>query len=223
MNENFGVLSNCSLFKEIDRTEFAVLLDELNASKRTYRRDEVIFAAGERATEIGVVLSGSICVSQEDYWGNRTILSAVDEGDIFGEAFCCSECAALPVTVTAMTDTEILLLDGDRLTDINDRSGFKARLATNLMRVLAEKNIALTRKIRHITKKTTREKVMSYLSECAAAAGKSSFAIPFDRQQLADYLSVDRSALSVTLCKMRDDHLICFRKNEFTVLHLEDD
>ena len=142
-------------------------------------------------------------------------------GDVFGEAFALGAAAVLPVSALARRDSCVLLMDSRRmLTACPSPCAAHTALLRNLIAVLAGKNIALTDKIRHISKRTTRARVMSYLSEAAAAAGKNTFLIPFDRQEMADYLAVERSALSATLSEMQADGLISFRKNRFT-LHAE--
>ena len=212
-------LENCPLFFGIDFSKLSPLLAGLGAKEREMKKDDILLAARETPRYIGVVLAGSVYVSQEDYWGNRVILAAVGEGELFAEAFCCARAEVLPVSVTAGQEGRVLLLDGGR---ILSGQGIPQELHTvltgNLMRILASKNIALTGKIRHITKKTTREKVLSYLSGCAVAAGRDLFTIPFNRQEMADYLSVERSALSATLCKMRDEGILTFHKSTFRLL-----
>ena len=166
-----------------------------------------------------MVLAGSVRVVQEDYWGNRAILAVVEAGGLFGEAFVCARAETLPVSVVGHKEGSVLLIGRDRILPAAPAAcGFHAALIANLMKILAEKNIALTRKMKHITKKTTREKVLSYLSECAVSSAGETFEIPFSRQELADYLSVERSALSATLGKMRDEGLLTFHKNRFRLM-----
>ena len=219
MKLDFEILKKCPLFNGINIQDIEILLNCFNIKKRTIKKDELIFTAGDKLEYIGVVLSGNIYIVQEDYWGNRTILSSINQGGIFGEAFSCSQIQSIPVSVIAHTDGSIFLINCIKiLTPCPSLCSFHSVLISNLMKVLANKNIALTRKIKHITKKTTREKVLSYLSEYAVTFGKNYFEIPFNRQELADYLSVERSALSNTLCKMRDEGIIEFHKNKFHIL-----
>ncbi|NLJ41925.1 MAG: Crp/Fnr family transcriptional regulator [Clostridiales bacterium] len=219
MKVNLTILKKCSLFAGILEKDLLILLPHLNAEKRVMEKGAVVFNVGDRPEHVGVVLSGSVNVVHEDYWGNRTILSVVQSGGIFAESFSYAEAKSLPVSVVAREDSEILLLDCTRiLTTCSSSCAFHTALIRNLMKILANKNIMLTRKMEHITKKTTRDKVLSYLSECAVSAGRDTFDIPFNRQELADYLSVDRSALSNSLCKMRDEVLIEFYKNSFRLL-----
>lgn len=219
MKKCIGALKKCPLFAGIDEADIITMLDCLNAKEVGTKKNEVVFAAGDRPEYVGIVLDGSVHIVQEDYWGNRMILAAIEVGGIFGEAFSCAEAAALPVSVLVHDSGAVLLIDCRKiLTTCSSACLFHARLIRNLMKILANKNIALTRKMEHVTKKTTRDKVLSYLSECALTEGTNSFTIPFNRQELADYLSVERSALSNTLCKMRDEGSIWFEKNKFRML-----
>ena len=219
MKNIFITLKKCPLFMGISENDMRSLLGCLNAKESSIKKGEGIFSAGDRPEYVGIVLSGSVHVVQEDYFGNRTILTAVQPGGLFCETFSAAEAAVLPVSVLAYSDCEILLIDCRRmLTTCSSSCAFHSRLTRNFMKVVASKNIALTQKIEHITKKSVRERVLSYLSECALAEGSNSFSIPFDRQGLADYLSVERSALSNTLSKMRDDGIIEFEKNRFVLL-----
>lgn len=219
MEKNFLSLKKCPLFTGISEKDLQLLLDCLNAKEINAKKGDVIFSPGDRPEHVGIVLSGSVHVTQEDYWGNRTILTAVQVGGLFCEAFSCAEAATLPVSVFARDSCSILLIDCRRLlTTCSTSCSFHARLVRNLMKVIANKNIALTQKMEHITKKSVRERVLSYLSECALAEGSNAFSIPFNRQELADYLSVERSALSGTLSKMRNEGIIQFEKNRFMLM-----
>ncbi|GHV49629.1 Crp/Fnr family transcriptional regulator [Synergistales bacterium] len=175
--------------------------------------------AGEDVTAIGIVLSGGVHVLQEDFWGSRAILSHVAPGELFAEAFSCAGVGSLPVSVITTEPSEILFLDYKRVaTTCSSSCAFHTGLIKNMMQILAGGNVMLTQKIEHLTRHTTREKLLSYLSEQARQAGQSAFEVPFNRQELADYLSVDRSAMSSELCKMRDDGILRFCKNHFELL-----
>lgn len=218
MKEYPAVLKRCPLFVNIMESELEALLKCLGARFVSYRKEEFIFQAGERPRYVGVVLSGSVHVITEDYWGNRMIMTAIEPGYLFGEAFSCANVAALPVSAVAHTPAEILLLDYQKIvTTCSSACSFHNMLIQNMMMVLASKNIFLTQKIAHITKKTTRDKVLSFLSEQALRAGRATFEIAFNRQELADYLAVERSALSGTLSKMQTEGLITYHKNRFTL------
>lgn len=178
----------------------------------------MILNAGDHPEYVGVVLYGRVHIVQDDFWGNRSILAAVTSGDLFGEAISCAEADEFPVSAVALTTTTILMINYKQIiTTCSSSCVFHASLIRNMLKILANKNLNLTRKIEHITKKTTREKVLSYLSEQALLSHSDSFEIPFNRQELADYLSVERSALSSTLSKMQDEGFITFHKHAFTL------
>lgn len=212
-------LNACPLFAGVKETDLPALLACLHAKKKTVQKEEILFAAGDPPEFVGVVLSGSVNIVQEDYWGRRSILAHIGEGGLFGEAFSCAQAEVLPVSVIARQQGSVLLMDCRRILTVCPASCvFHTALIQNLTRILANKNISLTRKIQHIAKKTTREKVLSYLSECAVSAGENTFEIPFNRQELADYLSVERSALSKTLCQMQGEGILAFHRNRFSLL-----
>lgn len=219
MKYNPSVLKRCPLFFGIDDSDFNMLLDCLNVAYRLYKKHAFIFTSGDTVRSVGIVLSGSVHVLQEDYWGNRTILAHIDAGGLFGEAFSCAEIDDLPVSVMAAEKAEVALLDYKRiLTSCSTSCVFHHALIHNMMRILARKNILLTQKMEILTRRTTRERLLAYLSSQAIKAGKSRFIIPFDRQELANYLSVERSAMSAELSRMQADGLIRTHKSDFELL-----
>ena len=153
---------------------------------------------------------------QNDYYGNRSILGQFGPGDLVGESFACAESPSLPVDVIATADSEAMLIDCRRLASPCEKAcGFHNRLVQNMMRVLSRKNIALTRKMQITSRRTTREKLLSYLAAEAVKNRSNQFEIPFNRQELADYLCVDRSALSRELGAMQAEGLLKYEKNRF--------
>lgn len=214
-----GFLTETELFRDIEPGYMPDLLSCLKTREKRYARDQVILRAGDRPREFGLVLSGSVSLSASFYWGGSSLLGQVKKGDIFAET-----CAVLPGQemrwdAVAAEDTRILFMNMEALlTPCESNCDHHNRLIRSLMRICAEKNLALTARMMHTAPKTIRERLLSYLSEQAAAAGSAVFTVPFNRQQLADYLGVDRSALSNELSKMRRDGLISCRKNDF-VLH----
>ena len=195
------------------------MLGCLGAKICHFEKRQTVFFEGSSARQIGVVLSGSVQVIQIDYYGNRSILSDVDEGEAFAEAFACAEVEQLPVDIVANETSDIMLLDRDHiLHTCSNNCGCHQKLIFNLMRDLAEKTLLFHQRIEVTSKRTTREKLMTYLSLRARKAGSNSFDIPFDRQELADYLEVDRSGLSAEIGKLRKEGVIKCRKNHFELL-----
>ena len=219
MGKFLPVLQRSPLFAGISEQDMETMLDCLGAVERKFSRGEAVFRAGEPARWLGVVLSGRLQVCREDREGRRTVLSSVPPSGIFGEAHACAGTEALPVSVWAVEDSGVLLLDIARVVGVCPSScTFHSRLVTNLLSVLAGKNILLSAKLEHVSQRTIREKLLSYLSAQAARAGSDSFAIPFDRQALADYLCVDRSALSRELSALRREGILEAEKNRFRLL-----
>ena len=214
-----SAMENCMLFTGIDESDIQTLLDCLSAKQRHIKKNRFIFHAGDKMESMGIVISGAVHVLREDFWGKRKIVARLESGELFGEAFACAGVEKLPISVMAAEDSVILLLNSQRLIkSCSSACAFHGYLITNLTLLLAEKNVALVQKLEYITQPTTREKLLSYLSEQARIAGKSTFTIPFNREELADYLSVERSAMSAELSKMKDDGLLLYKKNHFVLL-----
>lgn len=215
-------MQDSKLFEGIRPSEMESLLSCLSAREQSYEKDDFVFTAGARAALTGLVVSGSLRILKEDYWGNRTIIQIVEKGELFGESFSCAEISHVPVSVMAAEHTEVLLLDCKKILTTCPRScQFHTKIIHNMMKILARKNIGLMQKMEHITKRTTREKLLSYLSEQAVICGANRFDIPFNRQELADYLSVDRSAMSAELGRMKDEGMIEYHRNHFILSRKE--
>ena len=206
------------LFAGIESEQLESLLSCLGAKKRTYKKDTFIFRVEERASFVGLVESGSVNIIQEDFWGNRTILAHKEAGDLFGEAFSCAEIEKLPVSAIATEISKITLINYRKIITVCPTACvFHSQLISNMLRILAANNIMLTRKIEHISKRTTREKLLAFLSAQAVQAKSNTVQIPFNRQELADYLCVERSALSRELSEMKKAELVDFEKNRFVL------
>lgn len=207
------------LFNGIDNSETDMILKCLNTYRKRYKKGDCVISAQEKTEAIGIVGEGKMQIVKEDFCGNRTIISDLLPGDTFAEASGCPAKEPVPFSVIAITDSAAVFLDQKELFCAGKLPcSCHNRLLYNLTRSLAMKNNELSRKISHLTERTTRDKLISYLSEQAHSAGKNSFTIPFNRQELADYLSVDRSAMSNELSKMRREGIIDFYKNSFRFL-----
>lgn len=218
MDKYRDVLQACPLFKGISPEELEVMLRCLGAVTRAYHKDEYVFTAGTEAHSVGVILKGSVQAVKEDYAGNREILARLPAGELFGETFACTGVSELPVSILSTDKSEILFIDYKRiLTSCTSACAFHTRLIENMVRIIAEENLRLTQKIEHTMKRTIREKLLSYLSAQAEHAKSRTFVIPYNRQQLADYLSVDRSALSAELSRMREDGLLEYDRSRFSL------
>ena len=219
MKNYFEILRDCPLFADIAESDAESMLRCLSAAQKRYKKNSFIWSEGDATENIGIVLDGAVHVLREDFWGKRNILTRIDPGGLFGESFACAGTEKLPVSVMAAEDSEILFVNCSRImTSCSSACAFHTGLIKNLTLILARRNVMLTQKLEHITQPTTREKLLSYLSEQARTAGNSAFDIPFNREELADYLSVERSAMSAELSKMRKDGLLLYRKNRFELL-----
>lgn len=212
-------LSASPLFQSIGEADLHSMLSCLSARKREFGREEIIFPEGDPIVQIGLVLSGSVHIVKEDYWGRRTLMASIGPGECFGEAYACAAKTPFPFTAVAASPVSALFLDVNRvLTTCSSACPFHARLIRNLLSALAESNLRLARKIESTSPRTIREKLLSYFSSQARLARSSAFTIPFTRQQLAEYLSVDRSAMTVELYRLKEEGVISFDKRDFRLL-----
>ncbi|MBQ8647270.1 MAG: Crp/Fnr family transcriptional regulator [Oscillospiraceae bacterium] len=208
------LLETCPLFRGAQPEQIAELLESLSARERSYGRGETILRAGEVTDAVCVVMAGGVTIENDDAWGNRAILEHLGPGQVFAEAYACLPGEPLMVTARAAEDSRILFLRVEGLLR-GSADGSRALLVRNLLDIAARKNLALSRRIFHTSAKTIRGRLRSYLSEQAVRHGSRSFTIPFDRQQLADYLGVDRSALSAELGKMQREGLLRVDRRRF--------
>lgn len=219
MKKYIPILKRTKLFSGVAEEEIGAMLSCLDARLCEYQKGEYIFREGERLRNITVLIAGELHVQKDDYWGNHTIVNRIAAGEMFGEAYVAPESGAILNDVLAMEDSTVIFFDVQRiLTVCSSACRFHSMVVQNLFFAISEKNRKLVQKLGHISKRTTREKLISYLSEEAKRQNSSRFTIPFNRQQLADFLSVDRSAMSNELCKMRDEGLLVFEKNRFELL-----
>lgn len=216
---NSEILQRSMLFKGLSEKDVSASLDFLQAEEKKYRKGTDILHAGTLTDRMGLVLEGSVTIENNDMWGNRTILSHVGKGQFFAETYAYLPGEPMLVDVTANENCRILFLrTGNLHRSFPSGSSWVMPFISNLLSIAAHKNLALSGRSFHTAPKTIRGRVMSYLNTVAVQKGSREFYIPFDRQQLADYLNLERSALSKELGKMQRDGMITVRKNHF-ILH----
>ena len=216
-------LLRCSLFQGIDAADLSSMLICLGARQVNYAKGETIIAEGAPAKDVGILISGQVQLIRTDYYGNRSIMMDIRPGQLFAESFACARAERMPISVVAAENCETLQLDCTRiLTSCCNACAFHSRIIFNLLQIVAEKNLVLHRKALITAKRSTRDKLMTYLLLYAKEVGCASFTIPFDRQELADYLEVDRSGLSAELSKLKREGVLDFHRSNFTLLHVPD-
>lgn len=215
-------LKKTVVFRGMVDDELDAALAALRAVEKRYERDEVILHAGSTTNLMGLVLEGSVRIESNDMWGNRTILSHVDAGHVFAETYAMVKDETLLVDAVANRDCKILMLNvGIIRSDSafsHDPSLWQLKLMANMLNISLQKNLMLAGRSFHTSPKSIRDRVMAYLSSVSLKKGASEFDIPFDRQQMADYLNVERTALSKELTKMQKDGIIITRKNHFKII-----
>lgn len=219
MKKYVSILKRTQLFAGVGDEEITSMLSCLGARLGNYKKGEYVFRQGEHLNDIVVLVEGKLHIQKDDYWGNRSILGLISVGEMFGEAYVAPESGSILNDVVAVEDSTVIFFNVNRIiTTCSSACRFHAMVVQNMFFAISEKNRKLVQKLGHMSKRSTREKLISYLSEEAGRQNSSSFTIPFNRQQLADFLSVDRSAMSNELCKMRDEGLLRFEKNQFELL-----
>ena len=215
---DLALLAASTLFRGLTPEEIETVLPCLRTKEKTFEKGTLIYAAGDCVSELGVVLSGSVSIESDDLWGNRTILDCVEPGRVFAETYACVPGEPLMVNAAAREKTSVLFLDAAHiLKTCTSACEHHQKIIRNLLMISAQKNLNLSRRSLHTAPKSIRGRVLSYLSYQARRQGKAGFDIPFNRQQLADYLNVDRSALSAELGKMQKEGLIKVKKNHFVI------
>ena len=219
MEKYFDLLLETSLFSGVEKSELSALLGCLQTRVVSVAKGAPVFLEGDEAGFIGLVLEGAVQIVRDDYYGARSVLSHAGPGDLFAETYACSNAQTMPVSGYALKDCKIMLFSCRKmLTVCSNACRFHTQLVKNLLQVVAEKNVSLSRKIQFMSQKTTKEKLMAYLLDQAKRANSSEFTIPFDRQALADYLGVERSAMSAELSKLRKDGVLTSQGSRFTLL-----
>lgn len=216
LQEHLPLIMRSPLFEGMLPDEVTAVLGCMDARVQRFSKGSRLMHVGDVSSVMGMVLSGAVRVEREDYWGNRAIISSLETGQLFGEVYACEPGLALDVNVVAAHDAAVLFMDVRRIiVPCSSACAFHTRLSSNLLASIARRAYALTRKIDYLARRTTREKLLSYLSDQAKQAKSNTFTIPFNRQELADFLSVDRSAMSAELSKMRAEGLVDFTRNHF--------
>ena len=208
------------LFRGMSTAETNDALNALSAREKSYRKGDVLLLAGDTTDEMGLVLEGSVTVESNDIWGNRTVLSLIEPGGFFAETYAYLSNEPLLVDVTANENCRILFLRIGSVQNLSaeDTSSWQKKLISNLLTISFHKNLILSGRSFHTAPKTVRGRLMSYLNAVSLKQGSTEFDIPYNRQQLADYLNVERTALSKELGKMQKDGILITKKNHFQLL-----
>ena len=219
LKKYFEILKKCPLFFDIKDDQLPSFLKCLGASVIEVKKDCLIFSEGERATHVGIMLKGSAQIISYDYFGNRSILGTISPSELFADEFACSDTLELPISIIADEECEIMLIECSRiLHTCSSTCSFHQQMIFNLMKNLALKNLSFHQRADIISKRSTKEKLMSYLLMQAKKSGSNRFDIPFDRQELADFLEVDRSGLSTEIGKLKKQGIISNNKRHFELL-----
>ena len=219
MEKYFDILSTCPLFDRVGRENYDKMLRCFGARVVSVKKGAAVFREGQVASKVGIVLTGAVQTVQDDYFGNRSILSMAAPGQLFAEGFACAGVEAMPVSVVASANSDVMLIDCSHIMTLcHNVCAFHNQMIHNLLHSVAKSNLQLNQKIEILSKRTTREKVMAYLLSEAKIQGSDEFTIPYDRQELADYLGVERSAMSTVIGQLRDAGIIRVNRRQFQLM-----
>lgn len=211
-------LKKCSLFENFKVEEIEGLLKCLDCKIKKYNKNDFVLFPGDEVKFIGIVLKGQLQVNRDDVFGNSAILSKINVGDIFGETIACLNMGKSPVAVTAMVESNIICLQYDNIINICPNTcKFHTKLISNMLKIIAEKNIILQDKIEVLACRSIREKLSIFLTKQVEKNKSNKFKISYSRLELANFLNVNRSALSRELAKMREEGILNFNKNAFEI------
>lgn len=222
MTQLLKTLGRTALFRGLSEEEAEKALSCLGTQRRCYAKGEAVLRAGDHVGSVALVLSGSVCIENNDAWGNKSVLDRLGPGQVFAETYACVPGEPMMVDVIAMEEAEILFLNVPELFRLSAAGkGEYSHLIHNMTIISARKNLLLSRRILHTSSKKIRDRLLSYLSYQAGLQKNRYIDIPLNRQQLADYLSLDRSALSKELSKMKKEGLLDYHKNSFVLKDIE--
>lgn len=220
MKEYVNILKNIPLFENISSNHISELLIRLDAYVKNYQKNEYVKRTGDPVNFIGIILQGNIQIIQDDFYGNRNITASFAAGSLFAEAFVCAGISTLPVDILANANTEIMFINSRKIfASCGGCCEYHHILIANLLRIIATKNMILSQKLQCISCKTTEEKILSYLNSQAKLHDSAEFDIPFNRQGLADYLGVERSAMSTVINQLVKQEVIETNRSHFKILH----
>lgn len=219
MKDFYSILACCPLFAGISMEDLGGMLGCIGGRRVSVLKGQTLFFEGDPATHVGMVLSGAVRMIREDYYGNRSIVAHIRPAELFCETYACAGVQELPISVVADEDSQVLLMDCRRITTTCcNACAFHNRIIFNLLQLVATKNLVFDQKMQVTSKRTTRDKLMTYLTNEAKRQNSKSFTIPYDRQELADYLEVDRSGLSAEISKLRREGILKSEKNRFVLM-----
>ncbi len=219
MTHHFNVLKECPLFRGISEHDLYVMLDCLHAKVTCFDKGETVIAEGSPARFVGIVLSGSVHIIQDDYFGNRSIVAQIGPAELFGESFACAGATSIPVSAVASKHTEVMLVDCTKITHSCSKAClFHHQMIYNLLKIVAQKNLVFHQKVEITSHRTTRAKLLAFLSLQAKEKQSDSFEISYDRQELADFLGVERSGLSAEIGKLCREGIIQTERKKFKLM-----
>lgn len=219
--EQVRIISRISLFRGIHEEEIAAMLDCMKPRALKFAKNDLIAAEGDGLDSIGIILKGEAAVSKENAAGGRVVLTLLGQGDIFGEMAAFSNRPKWPATVQAQEHCEVFFLPAEKIVGGCEKAcPWHRTLIRNLLGLISERALMLNKKVEYLTIKSMRGKISTFLLEQYRRTGDKNILLPFNRNELADFLNVSRPSMSRELCKMRDEGVIDFHLSAFRLLDI---
>ena len=211
---NFEIIKECPIFKDFSIDEIIEIFSVISFYEKNYKKNDIILAENTKTEYFGIITNGKIALSNFDYFGNRNILNVFEKEDSFAEALVSLE-IQIPHEVISLTDSSVVWIEYKSLS----KSLYYQKILNNLLNIISTKNLILNKKLQILSKRTTREKILEYLAtQKKLLSIDSNFEINLNRNEMADYLALDRSNLSRELGKLKKEGIIDFKKNKFKLL-----
>ena len=195
-----------SIFEGIEEEDIKKMLKCFDAKTRTFKKDRTIVTNIINIKMIGIILEGTANVERYDYNGNRSIIEKLEKNSVFGEVF---SRLGSDISVIATSDCEVLFIEYEHLIK-RCRKGcvYHSILTNNVLQLLSKKIVDLNKRLEILSKRTIRDKLLSYFELLANNSPKRSFNLPFTYTDLADYLSIDRSAMMREIKNLKEEGFI---------------
>ena len=207
------------LFESIENNDILELLQCIGIKTKVYRKNSYIIRTSSKIDYLGVILSGNAIVTKSDFAGNPVEIEKLKTNDIFGHNIVCCGINKSPVDIIAQTECEVLFLPFEKVVNPCQKlCPYHLQLIKNVMKMISKRNSLLNYQIDIIGQRSIRQKILAFLQ--AYNNGEKVITVPYSREEMAKYLCSDRSALSRELCRMRDEGIINFNKNNFEILNI---
>ena len=221
MEKYLSKIKNSPLFQDITEEELSRMLNCFGANIKTYTQGQAIIRQGDKVSKIYTILDGEVNIEKDSYWGRRIIVQKLYEYNNIALGLVASTSSESTISAISSKKTTVLSMNFSKCTTMcTNACHHHSALIQNMFKILSKENIELIEKIENISQKSIRDKLLTYLSNESIKHKSPVFEINFNRQELADYLNIDRSAMSFEMSKLKNEGIINYKKNKFALREL---